>query len=243
MFIRTRFSLIAALAIFYGNALAAPPPLQWLGLFHWDLIAWLDNPRRLHEICPDSLGERARCEQQARAAKIENLRLYREPSSDAETVGTLIIIALPGKGLFHAFKALGEKAQRFSPDLYDQDWGYGPYYHQTVQARRDDWFQLPPQPFAQAVWLNARPLFNANGVPPLENVNLDTVYLLNNDSVVFTNLGENSVSMRLEQPADMPCDKDEEKETPDVPEQTRPYSDLFDEYGHLKLKIKYMRGC
>jgi hypothetical protein len=236
----------AWLALFCTSpTLASPPALQWLGLFNWDMIAWLDNPNRLHELCPENLSATAlaECSAKVHAPQTTTVRLFDAPNEDAEWLGSLIIIAIPGKGLFHAFKGIGQEAHTFTPDLYEKEWNYGPYYHQTISAREHEWIQLPPRPFPQPVWLKAQPLFSGKRGIILEDVSLNTVYLWEGKSIVLTALEEKNWRWRPEQPSDMPCEADEDNNSTAPPSTSMSYSDLFDRDGHLKLQLKYTRGC
>ncbi len=217
------------------NVYAVP---QWLGLFHWDLIAWLDNPHRQKDMCPDSKPE---CLAKAKKEKVLTLELYAEPDKNSTLIGNLVIIALPGKGLHHAFKPVGKEAKTFKPDWYDSAWTYGPFYHQSITAQQEQWFQLPPNPFPQAVWLDATPLKGKRGFP-VATLDDHKVYLLDGEGVVIEQIEEDSVTLRPEQPIDMPCEGDEDP-LEEGTEKHIPYADILDTDGHFKLKPKYMRGC
>lgn len=228
--------LFLVLLLLCSTNLSAAP--QWLGLFHWDLIAWLDNPHRLAEICP---ANKAECLANAKKEKVLTLELHAKADKASSLLGNLVIIALPGKGLYHAFKPVGGKAQPFKPDWHDSDWNYGPFYHQSVSAQQDNWFQLPSNPFPQAVWLDATPLKGKRGFP-VAKLDDHKVYLLDGEGVVITQVAADKISLRPEQPIDMPCDGDEDP-LEEGTEKSIPYADILDADGHFKLKPKYMRGC
>ena len=220
------------------NLYAGDTP-QWLGLFNWDLIAWLDNPHRLAEICPDNKPE---CLAKAKKEKVLTLPVRKQPDEKSELLGNLVVIAMPGKGLFHAFKPVGEKAKTFKPDWHDKEWNYGPFYHQSIVGQKDEkWFQLPKNPFPQAVWLDATPLKGKRGFP-LGKLEDHKVYDLNGNGVVIGKIDGDTVTLRPEQPIDMPCDGDEDP-LEEGSENQMPYADLLDADGHFKLRPKYMRGC
>ena len=76
------------------------------------------------------------------------------PGDAAPVVGTLVVRAEPGRGLRASYRA-GPSASptEFTPDLFDSDWGYGPYFHQTFLERRGRWFLLPAGPLPEPGWI------------------------------------------------------------------------------------------
>lgn len=216
------------------------PQLQWLGLFHWDLAAWLDNVHQLDQLCPATMdaADKVLCLIEKRKPKTLELPVREAPKADAAQLGTLVITATPGEGLSYVFKDADGGNTEFTPDVYDKEWGYGPWAHQTLLERQDNWFKLPAEPFPQAAWLEGDAL---GPKIPLETVETGSVYVLDKESVVFLEFGADSVTLRAEQMDDMPCGEVLSPE-PAEPRQV-PYADLFGEDGHLKVQPKYTRGC
>ena len=68
------------------------------------------------------------------------------------------------------------------------------------------------------------------------------VYRLDGEDVVITDMTGDRVSLRPEQPADMPCGEDVPP-IKDVAGSVIGRADLLDADGHLKLTVAYMRGC
>ncbi len=71
------------------------------------------------------------------------------------------------------------------------------------------------------------------------------IILLNSwdgENLVITDITGDRVSLRPEQPADMPCGEDEPP-IKDVAGSVIGRADLFDAEGHLKLTVAYLRGC
>lgn len=183
--------------VILGFILSVPPvaagELQWLGLFKWDMVAWLENTHRLKDLCPDSLSivDKTLCLIEKRKPLSLPLKVYAEP--DGDVLGELTVTATPTQGLSAVFQATDStEAVEFKPDLYDADWRYGPYFHQTVLARQGNWFRLAQNPFPQPVWLNGDDLGEKI---PLETVADDKVYRLGGKSVVIIAVDTKTVTL------------------------------------------------
>jgi hypothetical protein len=124
------------------------------------------------------------------------------------------------------------------PDLYDPDWGYGPYFHMTVGERRDNWVRLPVDPFPPSTWLDA----NHMGDMPFRRLAPEDIVTSPAGDVCVLAFEPGVVRARPEQERDMPCD--------DQPGPVAPFTEirlegstLFTPTGHLRLHVKYTRGC
>jgi hypothetical protein len=149
-----------------------PAELAWVALFSEELLVWLEDENRLDELCagePYPVSWHG-CRAEQLEPKVALLPLRSEPRLDAGRQGELVVVALPGRGL-RAFVSRTGIAQRFTPDLYDGDWGYGPYFHQTILARQGSWFRIP-LPVVEAAWINVEEWGESGlgAVPPLESV-------------------------------------------------------------------------
>ncbi|MDH3509011.1 MAG: hypothetical protein OEQ25_17870, partial [Gammaproteobacteria bacterium] len=152
-----------------------------------------------------------------------------------------IVLAVPGRGLSAYFHPSGSgETISFVPDLYLQDWGYGPFFHQTLAQRQGDWFQLPRNPWETPVWVHR----------PSEQQRSSIIYIQAGDIVELRGSGmyvveaeSDALSLRSEQPADLWCE--EGVPPPLVAEEpirlTR--EELLDRDGHLMFRLRYLKGC
>lgn len=243
-------TLIVAAATFIAGTTATsqalPTELSWIGLYKRDLLDWLENINRLTDLCgsaspPTRAFEECRAEKLA--SKTTDVPLFRDARADAPSAGALRLLAAPGvePPLRASFvPADGGVPIPFTPDLYDPDYGYGPYFHETILERRGSWFRLPEQPFPKGTWLNAADLGSPPDVKRLEPG--DMVASRRGDLFVLS-VEPATLRARPEQPADMWC------EDPNPPPLKRftaiqiPFRELFSPTGHLLLRIKYTRGC
>jgi hypothetical protein len=117
--------------------------VAWVGLFNAELQEWLENENRLKQLCtgPENSDEWFACQSLKLEPKLTVIPISSEPQSGARRLGELVVVALPGKGL-KAFASTGAAATQFTPDLFDGDWGYGPWFHQSILARRGRWFRV-----------------------------------------------------------------------------------------------------
>ena len=82
------------------------------------------------------------------------LPLYESPSVKAKSAGALIARVMPGEGMEFTFRPPSGEDVKFDPDWVLPDWGYTFMMDHTVLDRKGDWFQLPPRPFRDAVWIH-----------------------------------------------------------------------------------------
>lgn len=241
-------TLLLLLLLFPGfdqslPAHAGEPGIGWVGLFNDDLVAWLENENRLSDLCGKGATDESwsRCRSEKLAPRVHVVPLRSLPNEASPPGGVLIIVAAPGKGLavFHAGGG-GGGATPFTPDLIDPDWGYGPYFHMTIVERRGDWIRLPADPFPPDTWFNSRDLSAGPAVLWLEPGTIVTsprgdLHVLEVDGM--------TVRARLEQPADMWCEAGDPPPVRSAPEIRLGPGDLYTPTGHLRLGIKYPRGC
>lgn len=236
--------LIIAVYLMFSASYAYPlesenSEIGWVGLYNNDMLSLLENEPHIELLCPKTLGQAL---QACRDAKLQpktwTIDVLEKPEPNSQKLGTIAITATPGEGLTAAFLSANGPID-FTPDVFDTDWGYGPYFHQTFIERRKNWFLLPKNPLPKPGWINISQLTET---PDVKDVVEGLVYVLDGKGIVITGIQKNKVSIRAEQPADMPCDG-ESPELKPAPQQTMLIPDLLDQDGHLKLTVKYMRGC
>ncbi len=212
----------------------------WVGLYDPAQIGWLENENRLGELCTDS-STLTECYSEHLVPSVSVHPLYMEPDSLSRRIGDLIVVAVPGRGLSWHFRVEGSRqAAPFTPDLFLQDWGYGPYFHQTVSAQSGNWFKLPRGPWKDEVWVHHES----------ESDHSSVILVQPGDIVEMRGLSwyvlaaePDALLLRAEQPADLWCGEgDPPAIRPTDPTRfSRP--DLLDSDGHLALRLKYLKGC
>jgi hypothetical protein len=154
-------------------------------------------------------------------------------------VGSLLLLATPGQKLqFFYVGPTGGLPLEFAPDLNMQDWGYGPYFHQTYLERRADWFLLPEGPFPPNTWFNARDLGDEPHV-----LEADGIVDSPKGSLVILAVERDVIRARPEQPADMWCEVGSPPPLLPWTEIRIPRRDLYSRTGHLLISPAYMKGC
>lgn len=236
--------LLGAQSVSLAQLPAKNDVVGWVGLFTGPLIGWLENQNRLDELCshaePGS-SQKSACRQEMLAPKQFVIELRDAPRPKSKSLGAIVVEATPGQGLRASYRpAIGQTGVDFSPDLLDVDWGYGPYFHQTFLDRRGTWFLLPADPFPQPVWINAAWLREEPRVRLLEAG--DIIRAPKGDLFVLgVSLG--ILSARAEQKADMWCEEGAAPPLKPAPEFRIPVEELYGPGGHLRVGIKYTRGC
>jgi hypothetical protein len=216
----------------------------WVALYSDALVSWLENDNAMKQLCAAHESQTTAwyaCERAFLAAKTHVVRLHRDPNPQGAPAGDLIIVALPGKGL-QAFYATqpGGPGVAITPDLHDGDWGYGPYFHATVVERRGTWVRLPEDPFPADAWLDTGALATAD---PLRWVRPGDIVTSPRGDLYVTGVNGGEVRARLEQPADMWCDASPAPPITASAEIRLAGADLYTATGHLRLHLKYTRGC
>lgn len=235
MLVLTHLILVAAPAIQAQEGFRG-----WVGLHNPERHGWLENENRIGELCADS-ADPAACRAEMLAPAVDVYALHAEPDESSAQIGDLLVQATPGRGLTAQFRAAGaETVISFVPDVFLQDWGYGPYFHQTIVEQEGDWFQLPPDPWEAQVWLR-----RGNETSPSS-----VIYVQPQDIVEIDGKGlyvvaaePDALLLRAEQPADLWCREGDPP--PLIPDEPTRYSrtDLVDARGHLRMRPKYMKGC
>jgi hypothetical protein len=212
----------------------------WLGLYEPAHLGWLENENRIGELCTDP-ATLTECYAEHLGSKVSVHELYRQPDESSERIGELIVVAVPGRGLSAHFRpARARHSIPFTPDLFLQDWGYGPYFHQTLSEQRGNWFQLPPDPWEGHVWLR-REL--ERGMSPVIAVRSGDIIELGGSGWYVVAAEPDALLLRAEQPGDLWCEEgDPPPLTPAEPTRSS-RAELVDPRGHLMFRLKYLKGC
>ena len=217
--------------------------LGWIGLYNMDMLEWLENQNKINmeKICPKSMyaKERNTCIQQHLNPMRKRIDVRKAPTYQSEILGQIEIVATPAKGL-SAVWVTPISSSPFMTDMFDEDWGYGPYFHMTVMGRHGSWFLLPRNPFPDKAWIDTNQFTQA---ADFKVINIGEVYLFRGESIVITSIQKKTFTIRKEQPADMWCDSGEPPKMTSSHYRTLRISELFNKDCHLILKVKYTRGC
>ena len=228
----------------FGQVPSNPENVGWVGLYDTALIDWLENENQLDSLCPEAKGSSPR----ARACREEKLKpkellfqLRSAPRNTAATEGFLVVRATPGKGLRAYFRgATSTRDSEFVPDLFDVDWGYGPYFHQTFLDRRGTWFLLPAVPLPRPAWAN---LAEAQVLLVRDFKDTGSVILASKAELVVLDLQGGELRARRAQAADGWCHPGDPPPLQPWKEMRLPVASLYGPTGHLLVDIKNKRGC
>lgn len=213
--------------------------LKWLGLFNAELVGWLENENRLNELCPANAESTEDCKRSVLQPKTITLDILTDPNGSK--IGFLEIHSIPGKGLKMFVIKVGSNTRfQMDPDLFDMDWGYGPYFHHTVLDSKGTFVLLPFGPLMQSAWVNTSQLGSA---PEYRSVQQGEIYTIDGKSIVILSVSEKGIIVREEQAGDMWCTGGEPPALLKSKEWNIRIDQLYNKNGHLKLKVKYTRGC
>jgi hypothetical protein len=95
-------------------------------------------------------------------------------------------------------------------------------------------------PFPKSTWIDARQLGDTPSVLLIEPEKILTSPF---GSLFVLGIDKNMLRARREQEPDMWCDGREPPELKPWRERRIPLGDLYTKSGHLKLHVKYTRGC
>lgn len=242
---RPGFAVIIAICVLGSGPAHAQRPsalgdLGWVGLYNTALLEWLENENRLSTLCPDTPKARE-CREEKMKPKLYRIALREHPRETAASQGDLVIRAAPGQRLRAYYRpAPGGPEREFVPDLFDPDWGYGPYFHQTFLERRGAWFLLPAAPLSRPAWAGI-------GEPHVrllrELHETRDVIITPHGDLVVTGLDRRALRARPEQKADQWCESGNPPPLKPWTEIRIPVEKLYNDAGHLLVDIKHKRGC
>jgi len=187
------------------------------------------------------------------------LPLYESPSGNAKSAGALIARVMPGSGMEFIYRPAAGQDVRFEPDWVERDWGYTFMMDQTVLDRKGEWFQLPPRPFPNAVWirlprrasdggssggLSEGGIYELSKTIKARSKGLaGTAEFSAGTNIVVVSIQGRALEIRKEAPFDMPCDVDGDPPTPrPLPTYVVDVAAFYDRL-HLQLRPAYPRGC
>jgi hypothetical protein len=213
----------------------------WIGLWNEEMIEWAENENQIYRLCekdklsPEQLEQ---CKEKHLSSKIWSINVHSEPSKNSPKLGEIQITVTPGSSFQASIKSKNNKLIEFTPDLYDQDWGYGPYFHQTI-LKQKEWFEVAIPGVNSFAWINPKADIQYIDIKTIE---IGQVYTFNSNSIVIVKIDNGSIKYRIENKSDMWCDVGTPPKVPDGEVKSINISDLINN-GHLLLDIKYKRGC
>jgi hypothetical protein len=223
-----------------GAPVAAQEFPAWVGLYEPSQLRWLENENRITELCRDT-AELDACYAEMLGPRLHGFDLFTEPDASSDRVGALIVVATPGRGLSAHFRpAESDEPVSVRPDVFLQDWGYGPYFHQTFLERRGDWYRLPPGAWPRAVWLRHRPEV---GDALVVSVVAGDIIEMDESGWYVVEAEAEALLLRPEQAGDVWCEEGDPPPVVPVEPVRRSRSELRDSLGHLSFSPKYMKGC
>jgi hypothetical protein len=180
------------------------------------------------------------------------------PAADASSPGVLVARLNQELALEFTYRPANGTPIAFKPDWVEHDWGYTFLMQQTILDRQGDWYQLPPRPFPQAVWVHfpgrreeseeQTRILRGDTYTLSKRVigrrkGMKAVQTLEPGTYVVVAVGERTLEIRPEHPSDHPCGE----ETPPLPPNPRTYlvdaEQFYDADLHLQLHPAYTRGC
>ena len=150
----------------------------------------------------------------------------------AKSAGALIARVMPGEGMEFTYRPPSGEDVTFDPDWVLPDWGYTFMMDHTVLDRKGDWFELPPRPFRDAVWIQ---LAGRAGAGSANVLSQRSTYTLSKTikvrssgmagaavfsagtNIVVVNIRKHALEILKEEPFDMPCDVETVPEPRRVP--------------------------
>ncbi len=234
-------------SVFLGLALLSVPRIYaqegfraWVGLHDPAHLGWLENENHLGELCTDS-STLSDCYSKHLAPLVSVYPLHIEPDSSSHRLGDLIVVSVPGRGHSSHFRVAGSRqGTPFTPDLFLQDWGYGPFFHQTVSAQSGNWFKLPRGPWEEEVWVHRESESERSSMIPVQPGN---IIEMGGSSWYVLAAESDALLLRPEQPADLWCEQGDPPTV--IPTEPTRFSrkEFLDSDGHLVFRLKYLKGC
>jgi len=213
----------------------------WIGLWNNQMMKWGENENQLSNLCPKTLSanDKESCIAAKLLPKEWDIKMFAKPDIESSLLGVIKITVIPGSPFLSSFNNTKGKQLAFKTDLYDPDWGYGPYFHQTILDKKGNWIKISITDKAPLGWINTRESIQSQNIYKLA---VGDIYLYSSESIVITHIDKNAISYRLKNKADMWCSDGEPPKPPTPVIKTINKKELYHN-GHLKLKKLYTRGC
>lgn len=241
---RVRNSLIALVACLANSQagqacdVEITQPLTFVSLWNHDAAPTKEVP---YQSACGKAAVTAACLLKDYVTTTQVLPAYAAPG-DKRPFGAIVVRYVPGVTVNTSYLVLrdGENLSMdsFRLDMLDEDFFYGPYFHQTLLDRRGDWLRIAlPDRKMPTGWIS---LSN----PELLTLNVGEIVNFGDKSFVMLGTGPTSITVREEQPSDMWCDNpgDPPPQAPFKPI-TIPIKDLYDDGCRLLMTVRYTRGC
>jgi hypothetical protein len=203
-----------------------------VSLYKDEFLGRLENENRLAmgELCTPEDKE---CVAKALAPETDDIPVYDSPGG--KPIATLKVIYTPGKGISAAL-AQGNINHPYVPPVFDSDWGYGPWFHATLLAAAEPAWKQIALPGITAGWVE---------LPASQAITMTGpgVYIYKDRQVIVVKSGENDLTLRDEQEADMWCEAGNPPPLKDFKTRDVPVRDFYDGHCQLLIAPAYTRGC
>lgn len=216
--------------------------IGWVGLWNEEMVEWAENENRMYNLCPKTMSQELynKCKINNLAKKVWLIPAYKSPNNISEKIGVILVTVKPGSSFIASFKNKKGIERGFEPDLFEQDWGYGPYFHQTYLEIKKDWIKIPINSLNVPVWINPRgSIKNLSTIAVTKGV----VYKLGDESIVIIKQEGDTVFYRKVLKSDMWCNTGTPPDITSRKIKKIKIKQLYNSNMNLLLDIKYKRGC
>lgn len=218
---------------------AIKTPLSFVSLWNDDAATNLENLNQLEALCPKGKSDDA-CLTKALQPNLRTIAIFSSPEAK-QPLGAFLTLFTPGKGASLSYLDL-QNPQGYTvdtePDMFDPDWAYGPYFHQTLISQQGDWYEVAvPSAPNKTGWVQLK---NTPDILTLEKGRLVT---LASRSYAIADIKSDHILLRDEQPADFACGAENPPPLEDFTPLRVPLDTLYTNACQLRLKVGYTRGC
>lgn len=170
--------------------------------------------------------------------------LFEGPIESSKKVGVFRIELLPYHDSEELIQAVFENVTNSKPEVIPADTdmitGRGPIFNFTILDRKESWIQLPKVPFPHLVWMKLPPSFMHERT--FVKVGPKEQYNLGKEEIIITKMDKDSVWLRKVNSNDIPCGVEPVKvPAKELVERRIKFKDLYNEKGHIKLKLSTLR--
>lgn len=244
----TFFFLCAFMASARACDIPISTPLQIVQLVRHESMDVLSKAANTKEACPSEMqaqkGDKfKKCILESLTPAYDYYEIYDAP--DKNRLGVLIVSYSPLTYVIRAdvINLEDNNRQSLEPEIYDSDWGYGPWFHTALLDREGDWLKIP-MPIFKTGWIKMPQATILSYLPQAgEDDSLKIVVEIAERSSVILGQKEGRLVARDEWQNDMPCGNDLTGPPPPFQERLLKMSDLYDQSCRILIKPKYTRGC
>lgn len=208
------------------------PTLKWIDLLTDEMNSWALDVQRTAHACEKENSKKFQACLREKTPDWQEMRswtipLYAGPSKQSARLGEIRITGKIHEGFMMSYIGQENGDTVFDPDdrLSYRETEFRPH---TILEERGGWVLLPKNPFPTEVWVEKM----EHRVWDVRN----DMYVFGEHDIIILDISDTGIVAREESPTGYSCGDVKQKPEDGIRTFIIPWSELYDENGHLRLK-------